>query len=157
MSLPQKEANLVGTHVYPVADLGLSASLASGSTDTGTTFSTGMPATVVLLSKLTSGSADIKIDRASAAGSINFSSPDVTLACSGTSLQVASLDTTSSELFVGIQQVTSGSAAVWNQLAVMVLYELTAGEDWFSVRSGANAVGNNTVGNGGGEVPLAVA
>lgn len=156
MSKPAQEANLIGTHVYPIADLGLATTVTSAAAVGSTVITTGYPATVVVLSKLTSGSGTLKLDIAATAAAISYGSPSVSLSVSGTSLQVASVDTSTTELFVGLQQ-SAGTTATWEQLAMLVLYELTAGEEWFCIRDGINSVGNNTIGDGSGVLTLTIA
>ena len=156
MALPQTQANVVGSHVYPIADLGLASTVTSAANVDSEVITTGYPATLVILSKLTSGSGTLKVDIAATAGAINYSSPTLTMSLSGTSLQAGTVDTTASELFVGLQQ-SSGSSMVFDQLAVLVLYELTAGEEWFEVKSSINAVGNSTVGDSSGVIDLDIA
>lgn len=145
MSLPTKEVNVVSAHAYPVTDLAMSATLASSATSTSTSFSTGVPCTLVIVTKLTSGSGDLKIDRAAAASSVAFGSPDVTLAMSGTGYQVAVLDTTTSEMFVGLKVEPGGSGIAFEKFAVFAHYELTSGESWFDIPSAINAVANTTL------------
>jgi hypothetical protein len=156
MSLPQTEQNAVCTVVRPIADLGLASTVTSAANVTSTPFTTGCPATVIVISKLTSGSGTLTIDRAASAGAINHGAPDNTLSVSGTAHQVSVLDTSSSELFVGLRQSSAGSA-VWDDLVVLVLYALTDGEEWFAVRSSANAVMNDTVGDGSGVLDMSIA
>jgi len=156
MSLPSQEANICASHIYPVADLGLAVTVTSAATVAGTPFTTGYPATVLVLSSLTSGSGTLKIDVADTAADVSYGSPTASLSCTGTGQQCITVDTNSADCFVGIQQ-SSGSTAVWNQLVVLALYEMTAGEDWYSVRSGINSVGNDSLGDGAGNVPLGIA
>lgn len=157
MSLPQSDCNLVGNHVYPIADLGLAVTVTSAAAVGSTVITTGYAATIVVLSTLASGSGTLKLKTAATAAGVTYGSPDVSLSVSGTSLQAATTATTASTLFFGLQQ-SAGTTATWDELAVLVLYELTAGEDWFSVRSNAiNAVGNTTVGDGGGTLDLDIA
>ena len=150
MSAPSKSINVLAAHMYAVTDLGMTMSLASSATSTSSTFSSGIPATIVVISKLSAGSGDLKIDRAAIASSVAFSSPDVTLACSGTSYQVAILDTTSSELVVGLKAEPGGSGMTFSKLAVLVCYEATKGELNAMIEAGVNFMANTTVGDGDG-------
>jgi hypothetical protein len=156
MALPSDQANLIGVHVYPIADLALAATVTSAANVNSTVFNTGAPATVYVSSKLSSGSGTIKVSIADVPADINYGAPTATLSCSGTSVQSLHFDTSASQLNVGLQQ-SSGASATWSELAVLVLYELQFGEDWPSVRHGVNAVMNTSIGDGGGLVPNAIA
>lgn len=151
MSLPTKEVNVVASHIYPVTDLAMSATLASSATSTSTSFSTGVPCTLVIVTKLTSGSGDLKIDRAAAASSVAFGSPDVTLAMSGTGYQATVLDTTTSEMFVGLKVEPGGSGIAFEKFAVLALYEGEVGEFGADVQAAINLVANTTVASKDGD------
>ena len=125
MSLPQNGANGVFVQVYPLADLSQSATVPSSAADDGTVFHTLCPATVHIISKLTSGAGTIKIDRAATSAAISYGGADVSTTVSGTGEQSGgTLDTTASELYVGIQLASTTATAVWNQLCILVLYRL---------------------------------
>lgn len=150
MALPINDQNLTGSHCYPIQDLGLTATIANSASSAVASFSTGFPATIVVLSSLVSGGGTLYLSRADAAANLNFNaSPTVSLTLSGTSLQATTLDTTSAALYGGIRIVAGATGPGFTNLAVLVLYELRGGEDWFSVRAGSlNAVGG-TWGNVG--------
>lgn len=168
MSLPTAEQNGVFTHVYPITDLGMDTSLADTETSTGTNFSTGIPATVLVVCSLTTGAGNLKIDVNG--GTADFNSPDKTLTLSGTGRLVEWVNTSltyddsdvhtttisSNLLYVGLKATAANAAGlVFNEFAVFVLYELTPGEDWFlGLRASANAVANRTVGDGSGVVTM---
>lgn len=172
MSVPTVQQDGVFTHVYPVEDLGLVATYAastSGLNYDGTVFSTGMPATVLVLTKLSAGSGTLKIAVAASGVTPDFSSPAVTLSLTGTSMQVANTNTAFTysdssgstttisvdQRFVGIRLTPGGTGMTISQMAVLVIYELTPGEDWFlGLRGSANAVANRTVGDGSGVLAL---
>lgn len=167
MSLPTAEQNGVFTHVYPVTDLGMSTTLSASASSAGTTFSTGVPATVVCLVSLTTGGGTLKIDVNG--GTADFGSPDKTLTLSGTGRLVEWVNTSityndsdvhtttisSNLLYVSLALTAGGGGMTVNEFAVLVLYELTPGEDWFlGLRSSANAVANRTVGDGTGALSM---
>lgn len=154
MALPNNDNNLVGSHVLPITDMGLSTTLSANASDTGTAFSTAVPATIVVVSKLSAGDGTLKVDVAATAADIDFSSPTATLSLTGTSRQVVSVDTTTSALFANIQQIAGSGGVTFEELAVLVLYELTTGEEWENIRSGHNSVANNTIGDGSGVFSL---
>lgn len=157
MALPTQDNNLVGTHILPVADLGLSASLPNATPVTGTPFSTGVPGTVVVLGQLSSGTCtvDVRVDDTSADAIANIGSPTATISLSSTTKMYTSVDTNAnasantSNLFVCIQQTGAAGGSIFTQLAVLALYKLVGGEDWYSIRHGGlNAVAGTTgVGN----------
>ena len=164
MSFPTNECNLVGAHVYPIADLGIPAAIGCSVNEDGEVFSTGLPATVVTVISLTSGSATLKVDVADEAANIDLSSsPSESVSLSGTGKFVSVVSTTAnytadtSVLYVGHRVAGGAGGASINQFAVFVLYELEDGEDWFSIRSGLNAVGNTTVGDGSGSLSITIA
>lgn len=146
MSIPVSEVNVIGTHMYSGTDLGLSSSLTSAQTSTSTTVHTGAPCWIVVLSQLSSGSGNIKIDIASTAAAIDFSSPTKTLAASGTGQQVAVVETTSSEMFVGVKLEPGVSGMAFDTgagklgLSVFALYERKKGQEWFNVADSLNMI-----------------
>ena len=145
MSLPKLEQNGVYTHILPGIDLGLSSTLSTSATDSGTNFTTGVPASVIVLCRLNSGAATVNV-------SVNSGTPSYPanqLVMTGTSRQFQKVDTDSSNLFCGIQQVCVTNAG-FEEMAVLACYELTPGEDWFNIRSGSLAVANQYTGDGSG-------
>lgn len=175
MALPLSEQNGVFTHVYPVGDLGLTPTgativLGSSATVTGTVFSTGVPATVVVIAKLSSGAGTLNVQVVGDGVSPTFSGGDNTaITLTGTGYVVGVVDTSFTyddsspstttisvdKRFVATQIVDGGSGMTITKLALLVMYELTPGEDWFlGLRGSANAVANRTVGDGSGKVYL---
>jgi hypothetical protein len=146
---------LVGKHFIPTTDLGLETTLAANASATSDGVTTASPATVVVISKLTSGDATLKIDIAATAAAIDFSSPTASLSLSGTDYQSTVVNTTSSALFVAFQQIAGSGGVVFDDLAFLVLYEISDGMDWLSgLRSSSNCIAASTIGDGSGVIDL---
>lgn len=177
MSLPTAQQDGVFSHVYPVTDLGFTpvsgsndniTLASSGSQSAASIFSTGVPATVLFLTQASTGSGTLNVCVGAAGFTPNYGSPTASLAISGTSEQVLAVNTafvyddssietttiTTDQRWIGVELASSGGMTLTG-FAILVLYELTPGEDWFTgIRASANAVANQTVGDGGGLVTL---
>lgn len=165
MALPTALNNIVGSHVYPIADLGMVASVPNATPVVSTAFSTGLPGSVVVLATLSSGTATInaRVDDTAAHAVANIGTPTASVTMSATGvgyyLKVDTSDNATtqmqdysiyqsqyvaptSSLFVALQQVGAASGAIFSNLAVFTLFELVGGEDWYSIQHGGlNAVG----------------
>lgn len=165
MSTPTQEVNIVGVHCYAGGDLDMSASLTSAQTSTSTTIYTGAPATVIAITQLSSGSATLKMDKATTAAAIDFGSPTTSLALSGTTVQALLMDTDADNMFVGLKVEPGVSGAVFDEaatkrgLTVFVLYERKVGQNWLDVASSINMIMSElnvspiSEGDGSGVVP----
>ena len=150
MGLPLAGANTVAVQIFPIADLALVAHLASANSPKGSTvFHTGCPATIVVLSKLTSGSGTLKCKSAATVAGCTYGSPDVSLSCSGTSLQACTwnsgsdqtaLPLTATYLYSGVEQSTAGDV-VFADLVILVLYRVPKGKEWGSVKHSISLAG----------------
>lgn len=150
MSLPQSEQNGVFTHIKPGVDLGLRSTLALNATAVGTNFNTGAPCTVVSLCRLNSGTAVVNLE-------VNNGTPTgiPTRQCiiPGTSRQFEAVRSVFGQLYCQVTQIAT-AAAGFEEMAVVAMYELEPGEDWFNIRSGSVAVMNSYTGDGTGWVNL---
>ena len=164
MALPSIDNNIVGSRVKPVTDLGLSLQVGSGSTITGTAFTTGVPGSVVILANAATGTGTINVALGSSAAAAvtNLASPTATLTLTATGTNYwVEVDTTDSafadaldprnngvpaeantnSLWVAINEKNTSGGFLLTTLAVLSLYELRGGEDYFVVRAGSlNAV-----------------
>ncbi len=170
MSLPTAEQNGVFSHIYPYTDLGLQVDYDPSEYDTGTQFSTGVPATLLVFCKLVSGAGTLKIETGASGFTPTYAGTyNTTLTLTGTSWCATVVDTefvfddsssTTTTLSTDRRYVatkvtnTSGSDEMGiDEFGIIVCYELTAGEDWFQgIRSSANAVANRTVGDSYGNI-----
>ena len=150
MAIPSGGANLVGTHTLAITDLGLSASITSAADDDSTVIHTCVPAKVIVISKLTSGSGTIKAKVAATSGAVTYGSPTGSLSASGTSQQVLTFATDADNLYCGIQ-LSSASTAEWNDLDVFVLYDVLPGLESSSIKHAINTIANNTWSDGSGD------
>ena len=152
---PDNFNNIVGTLLYPGTDLALSQTLTAGATTTGPAINTIYGATIVVLSKLASGSGYLACDVEATAAAMNLNTPTVgtgdapvngtgfTLTLSGTGLQSAIAQTSTASPFFQLAQICVGNMG-FTRLDTFVIYELQMGQDWFSATSGAlNAVGTS--------------
>lgn len=122
--LPTAGANMVVTQVYPIADLGLAAVVTSAATKQSTVSHTGCPATLHVVSKLSSSDdGTLKLAIADTEANITYASGTTDLTVTGTAEQSVTVNTTATDLFWGIEQVSTGSTT-WAQLAVFVMYRL---------------------------------
>lgn len=179
MALPIAQQNGVFTHVYPIDDLGFTPVSnvnsnivlgVSASEASNASFSTGCPATVLALVKLSAGGGTLNLQKLAAGATPTFTGGDnVAVTLSGTDYIVGVLDTdyvyddsdtkvttiTTDKRFVAVELEAGGSGMTVTKFAILVLYELTTGEDWFvGLRSSAAAVTNRTTGDGHGKVSL---
>ncbi len=178
MALPTAEQNGTFTHIYPVTDLGFTPVSSSDDHITlgdnatvaaASIFGTGVPATVLFLVQASAGDGTLKAKLGAAGFTPSYSSPDLSLAISGTALQVGSVNTdfvyddssiltttiSTDKRFVGVELVAGTGGLTLAGFAILVMYELQAGEDWFvGLRSSANAVANTSIGDGGGLLTL---
>lgn len=166
MSVPKTEQNFVGTHIYPVTDLGYTTTIGNGATVVGTQFSTGVPATIIVLCQLLTGAGTLHVQVGASGFTPTYSGGDDTALTLSTSLVAGVVntaftydDTTRTttisvdKRFVASEVINTngGNVLTFSKFALLVCYELTAGEDWFlGLRSSMNSVVNNTVGDGSG-------
>jgi hypothetical protein len=131
------------------SDLAMTAGtfLATASPKDLTAVYTAVPETVVVLVRLSSGTATLTADLT--ADGV-YSSADATITnFNDTTYHAIVLDTTAALPYINVRLATSANAIV-DRLAVIPLALLTAGEDWFNVRDGLMAVANTTNGDGSG-------
>lgn len=146
MAIPVSQVNIVGVHAYAGDDLALSASLTSAQTSTSTPVSTGTGATVYVISQLSAGGGNLKIDIADTAANLNFGSPSQTVALSGTGVQAAVQQTSATETYIGFKVEPGGSGITWDQtsgkqgLTILMLYERIAGQEWYDVAGSINMI-----------------
>lgn len=155
MSLPTQACNLVGSQCFTATDLGLAQALASGAISTSTPFSSGIPATILLIGKLASAGSVVANIATSASSSITFTS-GASATFSGTNRNYNTANTSTSALFVGIRLTDGGNSANFQggEFSVFCLYGLTTGEDAYSVTDGFRACASTKIGDGSGVLTL---
>lgn len=174
MALPTAINNIVGTHVYPLTDLGLASSIPNATPGAAVSFSTGLPGTVVFLTKLSSGTCSIAVNVSdtSADAISGLGAPTTTISAT-TSRIYATVATSDnavaqmqdypassplyvaavSDLWVAMQQTAVSSGCLFQEFVILVLFELRGNEDWFSVAAG----GMNSVAGCAGGTPTLTA
>lgn len=155
MSFPTQSNNLVGSQVFCATDLGLSGNLASGASTDGVAFSTGIPATVIVIASASAGGAATLKLKVGSTSTIDMTSGTTDKIVPTLSQIYNTINTTTANPFVKLRLTDGGSSSSLSQLTVFVLYGLTAGEDWFSVRTGYSACASTKLGDGTGNVNLA--
>ena len=141
-------SDLVGK-LFVGSDVGLSAGtiLATASPKDLTAVYTAVPETVVVLVRLSSGTATLTADVNSSG---TYASADATITgFNDTTYHAIVLDTSAANPYINVRIATTANCIV-DRLAVVPLALLTEGEDWFNVRDGLMAVANTTHGDGGG-------
>lgn len=152
MPNPMTEVDVVGTTIR-FSELGLSSAtvLASASPQALTAYRCGVPQTVLVLCRLSSGTVDVQVDVASSGtfGSSDASTGNV----SDTVMRALAVDTSAANSYVNVRLVTSANCIV-DRLLVLPLGKLQTGESWFGdVRDSLNAVAgteNVSASDGGG-------
>lgn len=146
MANPVGDCNVVG-HLVTASDLGLTSGtvLATDSPKDLTAFRCLVPETVLVLCRLSSGTADVQVDVASSAA---FASADASTGnFTGTIGHYVVVDTSVTNNYVNVRIVTSANCIV-DRFAALPLAVLTAGEEFPSVKAGLNAVSANHMGSG---------
>lgn len=172
MSVPKQEQNFVGSHVYPTTDLGIPVTLTGGQTVTGTQFSTGIPATLIVICQLVTGAGTLHVEVGAEGFTPGYSGGnDTAVTLTGTGVIGAVVNTafvyddssiltttiSTDKRFVATEVINTngGDILTFSKFAILVCYELTAGEDWFlGLRSSAWSMANKTVGDGTGLMSL---
>ena len=156
---PDNGGTLAGAQVYPVADLALANSLAATASLTSTPFFTGNPATVHVFGKTASGSVTCKLAIAATSGALNFASGTTDATFTSSAVTVDIVDTTAASLWCGIKLTDSGTSSsfVGGTFYILVVYGLTAGENWSSVKTGRLATASTVRGDGSGVITRTVA
>lgn len=154
MALPNQRGDLVGCKVTYSGDLGLTlGTMASSAIQTSTVVVSPQPESIFVCVKLSAGALTVAGDIA-ASGTPAFSSPADTQTVSDTARSFIKFDTTTSSLRWAIKVTPGGSGATVTEFAVFDLKQLSAGEGWFDIGSGANAVASSQVGDGSGTISL---
>lgn len=157
MALPLQDTNVVGSQCFSLTDLALQSSMASATSQDSTQFSTGVPATVLVLATLASGQAVVKL-KVGTSSTISMTSGTTDVTALGTTPVYNKINTTSSNLFARVRLTDSNWSCAFTDLTVFVLYGLTAGETWPHLRSAApNAVASSKTGDGSGVVSMSPA
>lgn len=156
MSQPLQRCNLVGSQLLSNTDLQLQSSQGSSSTQDSLAFSTGEPATLIVVATMASGGASLKLKTgASSAITMSSGTTDAVVPYNGTNFNTINTDATN--LYVRLRTTdTGGNSAAFTNLSMLCLYGLTAGENWHSVTSGHMAVASLVRGDGSGVISLAV-
>lgn len=149
MSFPTQSCNLVGSQVLSQTDMGLPQSFASGAGSNGVAFSTGIPASVYTLGKTASGSATCYMGTGAASSSTFTGGASATFS---TTNNFNKINTSTTALFCRVSVTDSGTSSsfVGGTFTTFVLYELTMGENWYSVRDGFEACSSLLRGDGSG-------
>lgn len=156
MSFPTQSCNLVGAQVLTATDLGLSGNLASGASTDSIAFSTGVPATVLVIASASAGGSTsalkLKVG-ATAAITMSSGTTDVTVPSLGSNYNT--INTTTASPFVRLRLTDTLNSTSYSVLSVFVLYGLTAGEDSTNgIRAGLGAVSSTKIGDGSGTLTL---
>lgn len=154
MSFPLNNCQLVGAQQLNITDLALPTALASGDSKDSTTWTTGNPASVYVLGVLASGQATIKL-KVGSTSTIDRSSGTTDFAVPPAGRTFASINTSTSNPYVGIRLTDANWSCAFSSLGVFTMYALTAGEGG-SIHSGLNAVGSTLIGDGSGVVSIVV-
>ena len=155
MSLPYDDngTSVGGSHCKSFTDLQLQSSQASGSTQAGYAFTTIVPATCIVLGTLASGQAQLVL-RTSTSSSMSVvgNAASATIPPSGSNW--ATVDTDIVNTFVQLLTVDSGWSCAFTKLSLLVLYKMTAGENFTDCRKMFIAVSSTVRGDGSGTFTL---
>ena len=136
MTMPLLGCDIVG-HLVTAADVGLTAGtkLASGSPYDLTAIQTAGPETVLVVCRLSSGSATLTAD--TTADGV-YSSALATKSMTGTDYHLLVFDTDATNNYVNVRVATSANCII-DRFCVLPLGNLTEGEESDSVRDGLRA------------------
>lgn len=129
MSLPTQKCNLGGTQLFGLTDLGLSANLASSASTDSVAFSTGCPATVLVIAAASAGGASTLKLKVGSTSTIDMTSGTTDKIVPTLSQNFNYINTTTTSPFVKLRLTDGGSSTSYSIFTAFVFYGLTAGED----------------------------
>lgn len=162
MSFPTDGLNagkLAGSQLLSLTDLQLPVALTSAQVIASTPFNTGIPATVVVLGRLSSGTSTTCKLAVAATSGVVYSATSATFVQGATN--AGTINTATTTLWAGVQLTDTGSGSGFNQaggiLTAFVLYVQTIGENHNSTRTGYLGCSSTLIGDGSGVATLSPA
>lgn len=152
MSNPLGQQDIVG-NLVTFAELALASSLTSAASTTSATVNNpGVASTVVLLVKLACGQATVALDAFETSADFGSPSDSVSITDTKEYYLIANTSATNTHTAVKITEAAgSGNTTAVTACAMLVLYNLSAGEDWHSIIGGGyNSVASTHTGDGSG-------
>ena len=150
-TLPLQGQDTTGNFIGNVA-LGITPTVASSVTTTAVNINSGGPGTTVFVIQLTSGGGTVKVSVNS--GTPNFGSPTATVAIADTKQYALTVNTTSSNLWVAVEYVDSGSGSVILDCYALMVMQKQPGQDWTNVHSAINATASTNGYSGSGALTI---
>ena len=154
MALPGGGTNLHGHNVAPVADMALKTVGTANEAVTGTTVRTGLPSTVVIVAKMTSGGCQLDAKIGSVSPITVFSSPDDSKNLTDTTKHSLYFNTTAANPLFAVKQTFGASGGTMADHRCLVLTQTALGETSSCPENAQNAAASSIAGDGSGVVTL---
>lgn len=142
MSLPLGRLNgslAILDNVSEVGLAGFTGVIANSAAATGADFAVAGKCTLLILGKLSAGSATIAVDNFVPGAAHTFGSPAASQALSGTNPFYIAFDVPAATLGLAVLITAGGSGCTFSELVVAVVFEKAQGEGWLDDGSAQNA------------------
>lgn len=150
MSFPTQACNMVGAQMLSLTDLTLPATIASGGSSDSVGWTTGIPATVLVVATASSGAGGILRLKVGTSAAIDMTSGTTDKAYAAFGSQYNTINTSTANPFVRLRVTDTSGSSGFSQFAVFTFYVLTQGENWTDIKSGVNACASTKLGDGTG-------